>query len=147
MCTLVYKEHGQIACATSLLRGTAACSFSGQGCDCLPDLCVMPASSPTQPPLSAMLCGLAAFCIMHASCPCPRSHEWRLFVIPIIQYALVRCQLHRHQWAAWCRVGINMSAVEVRFENLSVEADVHVGGRALPTVLNSILNFVEVGVQ
>ncbi len=39
-----------------------------------------------------------------------------------------------------------MSAVEVRFENLSVEADVHVGGRALPTVLNSVLNFVEVGV-
>lgn len=37
-----------------------------------------------------------------------------------------------------------MSAVEVRFENLSVEADVHVGGRSLPTVLNSVLNFVEV---
>ncbi len=37
-----------------------------------------------------------------------------------------------------------MSAVEVRFENLSVDADVHVGGRALPTVLNSVLNFVEV---
>ena len=37
-----------------------------------------------------------------------------------------------------------MSAVEVRFENLSVDADVHVGGRALPTVLNSALNFVEV---
>lgn len=37
-----------------------------------------------------------------------------------------------------------MSAVEVRFQNLSVEADVHVGGRALPTVLNSVLNFVEV---
>ena len=44
----------------------------------------------------------------------------------------------------WCRVGIKMSAVEVRFENLSVDADVHVGGRALPTVLNSVLNFVEV---
>ena len=40
-----------------------------------------------------------------------------------------------------------MSAVEVRFENLSVDADVHVGGRALPTVLNSLLNFVEVTLQ
>ena len=37
-----------------------------------------------------------------------------------------------------------MSAVEVRFKNLSVDADVHVGGRALPTVLNSLLNVVEV---
>lgn len=45
-----------------------------------------------------------------------------------------------------CRVGIRMSAVEVRFENLSVDADVHVGGRALPTVLNSLLNVVEVSV-
>lgn len=43
-----------------------------------------------------------------------------------------------------CRVGIELSKVEVRFENLTVEADVHVGGRALPTVLNSVRNFVEV---
>lgn len=44
-----------------------------------------------------------------------------------------------------CRVGIKMSAVEVRFENLSIDADVRVGGRALPTVFNTFLNFVEVG--
>ena len=43
------------------------------------------------------------------------------------------------------RVGIELSKVEVRFENLSVEADVHVGGRAMPTVLNSFRNFAEVG--
>ncbi len=41
-------------------------------------------------------------------------------------------------------MGINLSKVEVRFENLAVEADVHVGGRALPSVLNSVRNIVEV---
>lgn len=45
------------------------------------------------------------------------------------------------------RVGIQMSKVEVRFEDLRVDADVHVGGRAMPTVLNSVRNFVEVGVH
>ncbi len=34
--------------------------------------------------------------------------------------------------------------MEVRFERLAVEAGVHVGGRGLPTVLNSVRNFVEV---
>ena len=42
------------------------------------------------------------------------------------------------------RVGIEMSKVEVRFENLHVDADVFVGGRAMPTVLNSVRNFFEV---
>ena len=45
------------------------------------------------------------------------------------------------------RVGIQMSKVEVRFEDLRVDADVHVGGRAMPTVLNSVRNFVEVGMR
>ena len=48
-------------------------------------------------------------------------------------------------WVLPCRVGIKMSAVEVRFEHLSIDADVRVGGRALPTVFNTFLNFVEVG--
>jgi hypothetical protein len=42
------------------------------------------------------------------------------------------------------RVSIELSKVEIRFEDLMVEADVHVGGRALPTVLNSVRNFAEV---
>ena len=45
---------------------------------------------------------------------------------------------------ACCRVGIEMSRVEVRFEDLRIDADVFVGGRAMPTVLNSVRNFVEV---
>ncbi|KAI3984864.1 hypothetical protein MKX01_004632 [Papaver californicum] len=41
------------------------------------------------------------------------------------------------------RVGIEIPKIEVRFENLSIEADAYVGTRALPTLLNSTLNAVE----
>ncbi|XP_027349245.1 ABC transporter G family member 39-like [Abrus precatorius] len=41
------------------------------------------------------------------------------------------------------RVGIEIPKIEVRYENLSVEADVHVGSRALPTLLNVTLNTFE----
>ena len=43
-----------------------------------------------------------------------------------------------------CRVGIDIPTVEVRCENLTMEAKVTVGSRALPTVLNSYRNFFEV---
>lgn len=45
-----------------------------------------------------------------------------------------------------CRVGIVPSSVEVRFENLHIQAKVFVGARALPSVLNSYRNFFEVSV-
>ncbi|KAK9142055.1 hypothetical protein Syun_011455 [Stephania yunnanensis] len=41
------------------------------------------------------------------------------------------------------RVGIQLPAVEVRFENLTIEADCFVGTRALPTLLNTVRNFGE----
>ncbi|KAL6864961.1 hypothetical protein ACP4OV_016112 [Aristida adscensionis] len=41
------------------------------------------------------------------------------------------------------RVGIEMPTVEVRFEQLEVEAEVRVGSRGLPTVLNSFTNAIE----
>ncbi|KAG5043873.1 hypothetical protein JHK87_007788 [Glycine soja] len=41
------------------------------------------------------------------------------------------------------RVGIEIPKIEVRFENLSVEGDVHVGRRALPTLHNVTLNAFE----
>ncbi|KAI4381898.1 hypothetical protein MLD38_007920 [Melastoma candidum] len=40
-------------------------------------------------------------------------------------------------------VGIKLPTVEVRFENLTVEADCYVGSRALPTLLNATKNIVE----
>ncbi|GFY97806.1 pleiotropic drug resistance 11 [Actinidia rufa] len=41
------------------------------------------------------------------------------------------------------RVGIEIPKIEVRYENLSIEGDVYVGGRALPTLFNSIMNTIE----
>ncbi|KAI3695946.1 hypothetical protein L1987_78952 [Smallanthus sonchifolius] len=41
------------------------------------------------------------------------------------------------------RVGIETPKIEVRYKNLSVEGDVFIGSRALPTLLNSILNAIE----
>ncbi|OVA12443.1 Glycoside hydrolase [Macleaya cordata] len=41
------------------------------------------------------------------------------------------------------KVGIRLPTVEVRFEHLKVEADCHVGSRALPTLLNTARNLTE----
>ncbi|XP_041014876.1 pleiotropic drug resistance protein 1-like [Juglans microcarpa x Juglans regia] len=41
------------------------------------------------------------------------------------------------------RVGIPLPTIEVRFENLKVEAEAHVGSRALPTFLNFSVNILE----
>ncbi|GLJ30773.1 hypothetical protein SUGI_0610320 [Cryptomeria japonica] len=41
------------------------------------------------------------------------------------------------------RVGIQLPTIEVRFDHLTADADVHVGGRALPTVINFTTNLVE----
>ncbi|KAG5562970.1 hypothetical protein RHGRI_005644 [Rhododendron griersonianum] len=40
-------------------------------------------------------------------------------------------------------VGIEIPKIEVRFEHLSVDGDIHVGGRALPTLFNATLNALE----
>ena len=42
------------------------------------------------------------------------------------------------------RVGIETPKIEVRYDHLSVDGDVHVGSRALPTLLNVALNTIEV---
>ena len=44
----------------------------------------------------------------------------------------------------YIRVGITLPTIEVRFEHLKVEAEVHVGSRALPTFTNYMVNIVEV---
>lgn len=41
-------------------------------------------------------------------------------------------------------MGIETPKIEVRFQNLSIEGDAYVGTRALPTLLNSTLNSIEV---
>ncbi|CAI9273163.1 unnamed protein product [Lactuca saligna] len=41
------------------------------------------------------------------------------------------------------RVGIDIPKIQVRYKNLSIEGDIHVGFRALPTLLNATLNTME----
>ncbi|TVU03324.1 hypothetical protein EJB05_51147, partial [Eragrostis curvula] len=41
------------------------------------------------------------------------------------------------------RVGIDYPTIEVRYENLQVDAEVHVGDRGLPTLINSVTNTIE----
>lgn len=41
-------------------------------------------------------------------------------------------------------MGIEVPKIEIRFEQLSVEGDAFVGSRALPTLLNSTINSIEV---
>ncbi|CAN0926263.1 ABC transporter G family member 34 [Linum grandiflorum] len=41
------------------------------------------------------------------------------------------------------RVGIEIPKIEVRYEHLSVDGEVYVGSRALPTLFNSAINIVE----
>ncbi|CAM8963879.1 unnamed protein product [Rhodiola kirilowii] len=41
------------------------------------------------------------------------------------------------------RVGIQIPKIEIRFEHLSIEGDAYAGSRALPTLANASLNFLE----
>ncbi|KAE7997396.1 hypothetical protein FH972_002037 [Carpinus fangiana] len=45
------------------------------------------------------------------------------------------------------RVGIDLPAIEVRFEHLNVEAEVLVGGRALPSFFNFMISILEGGLN
>lgn len=42
------------------------------------------------------------------------------------------------------RAGVVLPSVEVRFHNINVSSKIAVGGRALPTLPNSVMNFIEV---
>ena len=43
------------------------------------------------------------------------------------------------------RVGMDLATVQVRVQNLKVEADIAVGSRGNPTVANTLRNVAEVG--
>ncbi len=42
-----------------------------------------------------------------------------------------------------CRVGIELSSVEVRFEDLDIETSVFLGSRALPSVTNRFIDYAQ----
>jgi hypothetical protein len=45
----------------------------------------------------------------------------------------------------WCfRVGIEFPTIEVRYENLNIEAEAYVGSSALPSFAKFIFNIIEV---
>jgi hypothetical protein len=44
----------------------------------------------------------------------------------------------------WFRVGIELPKIEVRYDNLNVEAEAYVGSRGLPTIFNTYANVFEV---
>ncbi|KAI3792019.1 hypothetical protein L2E82_05888 [Cichorium intybus] len=41
------------------------------------------------------------------------------------------------------RVGLQLPTIEVRFEHLNIDAEAYVGGRALPTIVNFMVNILE----
>lgn len=43
-----------------------------------------------------------------------------------------------------CRVGMELPTIQVRYEQLTVEAEVIAAGRALPTLWNAAINFLQV---
>lgn len=42
------------------------------------------------------------------------------------------------------RVGLDLPTIEVRYEHVNVEAEAHVGSRALPSFINFSINIFEV---
>lgn len=52
--------------------------------------------------------------------------------------------MYIHTYIHICRVGIELPTIEVRYEQLTVEADVVAAGRALPTLSNAATNFIQV---
>ncbi|MCO5595596.1 hypothetical protein L7F22_049641 [Adiantum nelumboides] len=46
-------------------------------------------------------------------------------------------------WNRIDKVGIDLPKIEVRFEHLNISADVYVGSRALPTLLNFTVNYIQ----
>lgn len=60
-------------------------------------------------------------------------------IIKQIMYSLIALA-----WFCGRSVGIELPTIEVRYENLSVDADCYVGSRALPSLWNAARNFVEV---
>ena len=46
-----------------------------------------------------------------------------------------------------CRAGIERSKIEVRFQNVTVDAKVRVGSAGLPNFKNAAIGFLEVGLQ
>ncbi|KAJ0711337.1 putative ABC transporter, P-loop containing nucleoside triphosphate hydrolase [Helianthus annuus] len=58
-------------------------------------------------------------------------------------FAGQRSELHPSFYVEPCEVGISLPTIEVRFQNLTIEADCHIGDRALPSLPNAARNIME----
>lgn len=68
-----------------------------------------------------------------------------MYVIMHRFLARYRSPADDHEWNGnICRVGIELPTIEVRYEQLTVEADVVAAGRELPTLSNAATNFLQV---
>lgn len=50
----------------------------------------------------------------------------------------------KHIIRLYFRVGINLPTIEVKYEHLTVEADINTGSRALPSFINFYIDIAEV---
>ena len=77
-------------------------------------------------------------CIMHRSSSIYCTHDDEVVLA-------AACELiERHAVCMVLRLGVEAAKVEVRFERLTVEADVRVGRHAVPTLLNCTVDTVQV---
>ena len=67
-----------------------------------------------------------------------------LYIFPFFSFSLNKKYYKLTLVFKYYRVGIEIPKIEVRYKDLSVEGDVYVGSRALPTLLNATLNTIEV---
>lgn len=70
--------------------------------------------------------------------------EARLSIEGVRELLSIMYSLIALAWFCGRSVGIELPTIEVRYENLSVDADCYVGSRALPSLWNATRNFVEV---
>ena len=93
-------------------------------------------------------------CLLDNCCSSPQpasalqcSCSVRAVVLSQCTLLALEAQTSRLSKSIYCRAGIDMASVEVRMDQLKVEANVAVGSRGNPTVTNSVLNIAEVTLQ
>lgn len=75
-----------------------------------------------------------SYCKSHIISLCVAKYVEQVFLIINFFFIILRT----------CSVNLEFPKIEVRFQELKVDAYVHVGSRALPTIPNFIFNMTEV---
>lgn len=68
-----------------------------------------------------------------------------IFFSLLLQYfCIIYLYLLLYLFIGITRVGLELPKLEVRYENLTIKAKVHAGGRAIPTLWTAAINSIEV---